>query len=335
MKMMKDTADIARRGFLGAVVALSALAFAADGHAQMPRAPSGPIEITVGCGAGCTPDLLMRRAAKIWNEQNLIANPIVIVNRAGGGMAPAMKHVLDRRGDANSIMALAEPVFSTPIVQGTETTYDKFTPLGVFVQTQLILLTQPNHPARTLKDMVDAARARPKAIRMAGSSAGGTDDQVMGLIEAATGTDMTFIPHSGGGAAQATFLGGNTELILLTIDEALPHMRAGKARALAIMNNQRRGEPELRDIPTAKEQGIDVVWGQVFGMLGAPGLDPAIVAWWTDRIQALVATDAWKASIAENQLGGDVYVGPGLPAQMKVFHEQRLDVLRKIGAAKL
>jgi putative tricarboxylic transport membrane protein len=335
MKTTKDTAAMARRGLMGAVVALTALAFAADGHAQTPRAPSGPIEITVGCGAGCTPDLLMRRAAKIWNEQNLIANPIVIVNRAGGGMAPAMKHVLDRRGDANSIMALAEPVFSTPIVQGTETTYDKFTPLGVFVQTQLILLTQPNHPARTLKDMVEAARARPKAIRMAGSSAGGTDDQVMGLIEAATGTDMTFIPHSGGGAAQATFLGGNTELILLTIDEALPHMRAGKARALAIMNNQRRSEPELRDIPTAKEQGIDVVWGQVFGMLGAPGLDPAIVAWWTDRIQALVATDAWKTSIAENQLGGDVYVGPGLPAQMKVFHEQRLDVLRKIGAAKL
>jgi len=335
MKTTKDTAAMARRGLMGAVVALTALALAADGHAQTPRAPSGPIEITVGCGAGCTPDLLMRRAAKIWNEQNLIANPIVIVNRAGGGMAPAMKHVLDRRGDANSIMALAEPVFSTPIVQGTETTYDKFTPLGVFVQTQLILLTQPNHPARTLKDMVEAARARPKAIRMAGSSAGGTDDQVMGLIEAATGTDMTFIPHSGGGAAQATFLGGNTELILLTIDEALPHMRAGKARALAIMNNQRRSEPELRDIPTAKEQGIDVVWGQVFGMLGAPGLDPAIVAWWTDRIQALVATDAWKTSIAENQLGGDVYVGPGLPAQMKVFHEQRLDVLRKIGAAKL
>jgi len=335
MKTTKEMAAMAHRGLMGAVAALAVFAFGAEASAQTTRAPTGPIEITVGCGAGCTPDLLMRRAAKIWNEQNLIANPIVIVNRAGGGMAPAMKHVLDRRGDANSIMALAEPVFSTPIVQGTETTYDKFTPLGVFVQTQLILLTQPNHPARTLKDMVDAARARPKAIRMSGSSAGGTDDQVMGLIEAATGTDMTFIPHSGGGAAQATFLGGNTELILLTIDEALPHMRAGKARALAIMNNQRRNEPELRDIPTAKEQGIDVVWGQVFGMLGAPGLDPAIVAWWTDRIQALVATDAWKASIAENQLGGDVYVGPGLPAQMKVFHEQRLDVLRKIGAAKL
>ncbi|MFN7193914.1 MAG: tripartite tricarboxylate transporter substrate binding protein, partial [Rhodospirillales bacterium] len=236
----------------------------------------------------------MRRAAKIWNDQRLISNPIVIVNRAGGGMAPAMKHVLDRRGDENNVMALAEPVFSTPITQGTETTYDKFTPLGVFVQTQLILLTQPSHPAKNLKDMVEAARARPLAIRLAGSSAGGTDDQVMGLIEKATGVDMTFIPHSGGGAALATFLGGNTELSLLTIDEALPQMQSGKARPLAIFNQARRTETALKDIPTAKEQGVDVVWGQVFGLLGAPGLDPAVLAWWTDRIRALTAADAWK-----------------------------------------
>jgi putative tricarboxylic transport membrane protein len=335
--MMKsnETFPSVRRVAIG-VAALASIAFmAVPASAQTPRAPNGPIEITVGCGAGCTPDVLMRRAAKIWNDQRLIENPIVIVNRAGGGMAPAMKHVLDRRGDENNVMALAEPVFSTPITQGTETAYDKFTPLGVFVQTQLILLTQPGHPAKSLKEMVEAARARPKAIRLAGSSAGGTDDQVMGLIEKAANVDMTFIPHSGGGAALATFLGGNTELSLLTIDEALPQMQAGKARPLAIFNQARRIEAALKDIPTAKEQGIDVVWGQVFGLLGAPGLDPAVLAWWTDRIRALTASDAWKASIAENLLGGDVYVGPGLPAQMKVFHEQRLEVLRAIGAAKL
>jgi len=206
MSMSTETLASIRRTALVAA-ALASISFGADhALAQTPRAPNGPIEITVGCGAGCTPDVLMRRAAKIWNDQRLISNPIVIVNRAGGGMAPAMKHVLDRRGDENNVMALAEPVFSTPITQGTETTYDKFTPLGVFVQTQLILLTQPSHPAKNLKDMVEAARARPKAIRLAGSSAGGTDDQVMGLIEKATGVDMTFIPpahHRRGLAANA------------------------------------------------------------------------------------------------------------------------------------
>jgi putative tricarboxylic transport membrane protein len=318
-----------------AIAAGIGFSVSASGAAAQTKAPVGPIEITVGCSAGCTPDILMRRAAKIWNEQGIITNPIVIVNRVGGGMMTGMKYVLDRPGDANNLMALAEPVFSTPIVQGTELTYNRFTPLGVFVQTQLVILGQPNHPAKTLKEMVEFARANPKQVKMAGSSAGGTDEQVMGLIEAAMGVDMTFIPHSGGGAAQATFLGGNTELITVTLDEALPHIQAGKARPLAILNDARRTDAAFKDVPTAKEQGINVVWGQVFGLLGAPNLDPAVTAWWTEKINALTATPAWKTSISDNFLGGDVYVGPNLPAQMKVFHEQRLDVLRKIGAAKM
>ncbi len=249
-------------------------------------------------------------------------------------MTTAMNYVLERPGDTNNLMALAEPVFSTPVVQGMEPAYNKFTPLGVFVQTQLLILTQPDSPANTLKDVIEDARSRPQQVRVAGSSAGATDDQVMGLLERAGGVDMTFIPHSGGGAAQATFLGGNTELIVLTLDEALPHIEAGNAKAVAILNEERRTEDSLKDIPTAKEQGIDVSWEQVFGLLGAPNLDPAITEWWGEKIQALTATDAWTDSLETNFLGGTVYVGPDLSKNMDEFYARRLDVLKLIGAAK-
>lgn len=321
---------------IAAPLAAALLGFSAQSSAaQEARAPKGAIEISVGCAAGCTPDILMRRAAQIWNEEGIIENPIVIVNRPGGGMTTAMNYVLGRPGDENNLMALAEPVFSTPIVQGTEPAYNKFTPLGVFVQTQLLVLTQLDNPANTLPEMMEEARKRPQEIKVAGSSAGATDDQVMGLIEAASGVDMTFIPHSGGGAAQATFLGGNTELIILTIDEGLSHIKAGKAKALAILNDKRRNEDVLKDIPTAREQGIDVVWGQVFGLLGTPDLDPAVLAWWEEKIQALTKTERWQASLQENYLGGDVYIGDTLPADMDRFYQMRLDVLKNIGAAKL
>ncbi len=303
--------------------------------AQEMRAPEGAIEITVGCSAGCTPDILMRRAAQIWNDQGLVEQPIVIVNRPGGGMTTAMNYVLDRPGSENDLMALAEPVFSTPIVQGIASTYDRFTPLGVFVQTQLVMLATPDHEADSLSELVEIAKARPAEIRMAGSSAGGTDEQVLGLIENATGTDMTFIPHSGGGAAQATFLGGNVDLITLTIDEALPLIEAGSAKALAIFNEDRRTEESLASIPTAREQGVDVVWGQVFGLLGAPELDPAVVSWWTARIEELTATDAWRAAIADNYLGSEIMTGEGLAGRMKGFADARIEVLKAIGAAKI
>lgn len=300
--------------------------------AQDAGAPEGPIEITVGCSAGCTPDVLMRRAAAIWNETGIIENPIVVVNLPGGGMTTAMNHVLGREGSPNDLMALAEPVFSTPLVQGGDPMYPRFTPLGVFVQTQLVVLVQPDHVATTLPELIEHARANPQRVLAAGSSAGGTDEQVMGLIERAGGVDMTFVPHSGGGAAQATFLGGNTDMITLTVDEALPHITAGTARPLAVLNAERIDGETVRDIPTAREQGVDVVWGQVFGLLGAPGLTADQVAWWTDRIVALTGTEAWQASLRDNFLGGEVHVGAGLPAQMDAFSEARRAVLQLIGA---
>ena len=302
--------------------------------AQEARAPSGPIEIVVPSSAGSTPDVLWRRAAQIWAEEKIIENPIVIQNRPGGAWTVGMNYVLERPGDENIILALAEPVFSTPIVQGTEPVYNKFTPIGVPIQTQLIVLAQPNHEANTLAELVEIAKANPQQVKMAGSSKGSTDDQVAGLIEQAGGVDITFIPHDGGGAAQATFLGGNTDIVTVTIDEALPHLEAGKAKPLAILTEERRTEDALKDIPTAKEQGVDVVWGQVHGLVAAPELDPAVAKWWDEKLTALVESEAWKKSVADNYLGGEYTHGEELPAFLDEVNASRKDVLTLIGAAK-
>jgi len=331
---------ISRRNFVrtlgsgAAAVISTAYLLSGSSVAQEARAPVGPIEITVPASAGSTPDVLMRRAAQIWNEEKIIENPIVIQNRPGGAWTVGMNYLLERPGDENIVLSLAEPVFSTPIVQGTDPVYNKFTPLGVFVQTQLVVLAQPDHEANTLAELVAIAKEKPQQVKMAGSSKGSTDDQVAGLIEKAGGVDITFIPHDGGGAAQATFLGGNTDLVTVTIDEALPHMEAGKAKPLAILNEERRPEEALKDIPTAKEQGVDVVWGQVFGLVGAPELDPAVAKWWDEKITALVESEAWKKSIADNYLGSDYTHGADLPAFMDDVNAKRKDVLTLIGAAK-
>jgi putative tricarboxylic transport membrane protein len=327
--------NFARTLGAGAAAAISA-AFLLSGAsvAQEARAPVGPIEIVIPSSAGSTPDVLWRRAAQIWNEEKIIENPIVIQNRPGGAWTVGMNYVLERPGDENIILALAEPVFSTPIVQGTEPVYNKFTPIGVPVQTQLIVLAQPDHEANNLAELVAIAKEKPQQVKMAGSSKGSTDDQVAGLIEKAGGVDITFIPHDGGGAAQATFLGGNTDIVTVTIDEALPHMEAGKAKPLAILTEERRTEDALKDIPTAKEQGVDVVWGQIHGLVGAPDLDPAVAKWWDEKLTALVESEAWKKSIADNYLGGEYTHGEELPAFMDEVNSSRKDVLTLIGAAK-
>jgi putative tricarboxylic transport membrane protein len=319
-----------------AAIAAVALALAAGpAAAQTARAPVGPIEITAGSSPGGTAQNLLRRAAQIWNETGMIANPIVIQSRVGGAWAVAIKFVMDRPGDENTVLSLAEPVISTPIVQGTEPVYDKLTPLGVFAQTELVVLAQPNHKANNLKELQALVLAQPQAVKVAGSSAGSTDDQVTGMLGNAFNGKLTFIPHTSGGAATATFLGGNTDLIVLTLGEALPQMEGGKAKPLAVLNETRRPETAFKDIPTAKEQSYDIVWGQMFGLAGTPKLDPAVQKWWDEKIAALVANPDWQKAVRENFMGGTHVRVDGMPSYMQGLQDSRLKILRQLGVSKL
>jgi putative tricarboxylic transport membrane protein len=316
-----------------AVLPLSlALLASTSAFAQDAGAPEGPIEITVASSAGSTPDVLMRQMAEILNTQGIVENPIVIVNRPGGAWSIGMNYVLERAGDANTLMAFAEPVISTPIVQGAEPSFDDLTALGIFVQTQLVVLAQPDHEANTLAELVEIARAEPGAVLVSGANSGSTDDQVRGLIEQAAGVTLTYVPHDGGGAATATFLGGNTDIITLTIDEALPLIEAGTAKPLAILNEERRTEEGLADIPTATEQGIEVVWGQYFGVMGTGDLDPATVAWWDDKIGQLVETPEWQALAEANYYGTNYMDSAGMAAFLPEMNQSRVDILTAIGA---
>ena len=134
----------------GATLALCLVA--ADGRtvaAQSEmRAPEGPIEITVGAGAGGSPDVIMRTIAKIMNDEGIVENPIVVQNRTGGGHSNAYNYVLGRPGDENTLLTLASPVFTTPIVQGTPSAIDQVTPIAGFIQSELVLLTTPDSPLR-------------------------------------------------------------------------------------------------------------------------------------------------------------------------------------------
>lgn len=327
---------VARRSVRGVMTAAFAVALATGAaQAQEARAPVGPIEIVVGSSVGSSPDVLMRRMAQILNENGIVENPLAVVNRVGGSWAVATKHVLDNHGNENVVMCQTDGLFGTPILHGTELTYDKITPLGIFVQNQLTVVVQPDHEADSLQELIAMAKAAPGEQMIAGSSPGLVDEQTTGLLEQASGVDFTFVPHSGGGAAMQTFLGGNTDGIILPIDEALPQIEAGKAKFLALLSPNRQMTPEMKDVPTAREQGVDVVWGQHFGLLGAGGIDPAVQKWWEEKLTALVNHPDWKAAIETNQQGDEFIHGSALPEYMETRHQTLLNLLRDLGAAKM
>ncbi len=314
-------------GMLGIALCLPAMA-------QDMKAPTGPVEITVGSGAGGSPDVIMRTIAKIMNEEKIVENPIVVQNRTGGGHSNAYNYVLGKPGDENLLLTLASPVFTTPIVQGTPSVIDQATPIAGFVQSELILLTPKNSPYQTLADFIKAAKEQPGRIRIAGGASGGNDHLVTALLEQKAGIKLTYIPHESGGAARATFLGGNVEGHFGTVAEAMAVIESGEARGLAILSENRRAEDIAKDVPTAKEQGVDVVYTQFWGVAGPPKMDPALAAWWADKFKKASETAAWKDSLAKNMQLGNFYGLEEAGAYFKKEQDTFRELLTTVGLAK-
>jgi putative tricarboxylic transport membrane protein len=318
--------------YFGAVALAAAMG--ASAQAQDMRAPEGPIEFTVGSAAGGSPDVIMRTIAQIMNEEGIVENPIVIQNRSGAGHSNAYNHVLGLPGDENTLLTMASPVFTTPIVQGTPSVVDQVTPIAGFIQSELVLLTTPDSPFNSLTDMVAAATAEPGRVRVAGGASGGNDHIATGLIETAAGITLTYIPHESGGAARATFLGGNVELHFATLAEGMEQIQAGTAKPLAILSEARRTEDVFANVPTAKEQGVDVVYTQFWGVAGPAGLDPAVAAWWADKFRKATETQTWQDGLKANMQMGQFYALDEAGAYFKREQETFRAVLTKIGLAK-
>lgn len=323
-----------RRAVLTGALAFAITAPTALRASAAMRAPSGPIEITVGAGAGGTPDVIMRALAKIMNETGIVSNPIVVQNRTGAGHANAYNHVMGMPGNENTLLTLASPVFTTPIVQGTPSVIDRATPIAAIVATELMLVVRPRSPHRTLADFVNATKAAPGRTRIAGGASGGNDHLLTALLEQKAGIKMTYIPHESGGAARATFLGDNVEGLFATLAEGNDMIAAGNARPLAIFSEARRTEAGVKDIPTAREQGVDMVYTQFWGVAGPEKLAPDVAAWWADKFERAMQSPEWKKYVADNMMLENFKALDAAGAYFRAEQDTFRTLLRAVGLAK-
>lgn len=110
--------------------------------------------------------MIMRRVAPIMNDEGIVDLPVVVQNRAGGSWAISANYVISRAGDENLLYAIAQPVFTTPITQGLDTFHDKITPIAMFVQGDLIVVTHAD-AYESLSEFIERAREEPLSVRVA------------------------------------------------------------------------------------------------------------------------------------------------------------------------
>ena len=288
-----------------AAIAIPGIALAQDKY------PSKPIQWICPYAAGGNADSRSRQVARVMSV--MLGQPIVIDNKAGAGGNIGTEAIARAKPDGYTLgmgnfapLAVNKALFK-------KINFDPQTdlvPIGLIERGPLILMVRNDSPYKSVKDIVAAAKASPGKLSYASGGIGGTHHLSGALFEHAAGIDMIHAPYKSGSAGATDLMGGQVQMMFEQMYAAMPSVRGGKLRALAITSKAR--SPLAPDIPTMAEQGfpeVEVLNWQ--GLIGPRGLSADMVR----QLNGVLNKALQDPSLREVILSQGNEVGGGTPEQ--------------------
>ena len=231
------------------------------------------VRILIPANPGGGWDQTGRTLGKVMNDAKLVSS-VQYDNKGGaGGTIGLAQFVNSAKGDPNALMIGGQAMVSAVELNRSAVKVQQATPLARLVAEYSVIVVPANSPYKTMADLVKDFKANPGAVSWGAGSAGSTEHLLIGLIAKAVGVDsgkINYIAFKGGGEAVPAIIGGHVKVGASGLGEFQEHIRSGKMRALAVS-----APAAMEGIPSLKEQGIDVVFGNWRGVWGAPGITPA------------------------------------------------------------
>ena len=263
---------------MAAGIALGALLIGTPSSSSYAQAsyPDKPVRMIIIFPPGGGVDNVGRIVAAKLSES--LGQPVVPENRAGAGGNVGLDFVAKARPDGYTLVHATESLTMSPGLYN-KLSYDPIKDLQPIAQTArspILLLARPDFPAKTLKELVEYAKANPGKVTFGTGGVGSAPHLGGELLKSVTGIDIVHVPYKGVVPALTGMIGGEVDLALLTPAAAAPQVEAGKARALAVLGETRA--QLLPDVPTAKEAGVDnLVVSGWYGFLAPAGTPQAII----------------------------------------------------------
>ena len=246
--------------------------------------PSKPMRIVVPYPPGGANDIVARALQPALSAS--LGQPIVIENRGGGATQLGTEAVARATADGTTFLLTNIALGANPslFARLPYDTAKDFAPISLISTVPLVLVVHPSVPAKTATDFVKLAKAKPGSVNYASAGNGSANHLSMEMFRAATGIEVVHVPYKGFGPAMTDLLGGQVAAAFATTLASLPHVRAGKLRALGISTAKRSAAAP--EIPTIGESGVPGFDVSEWQMLLAPsGTTPAII----ERMQGEVA----------------------------------------------
>ena len=307
---------------------LAAAAAALPAHAQ--DFPAKPVRIVVPFPAGSLTDTLARLVAEKLHGK--WGQPVPVENRAGASGNIGGEAVAKSAPDGHTLLFSPTSLFVTQKMLYSKLAYDPdaFVPVSVIAIAPVVLLVNPKVPANNVQQLIAYAKANPDRLNYASSGVGGLPHLGAELFKSMAGVKIVHVAYQGTAPSLTALLGGQVDMLFDAVGAALPSIRAGKLRVLAVSGEKRY--PGLPDVPAMNEVLPGFV-SQVWVALAAPPKTPGAIA---TRISAAAGEVVKQPDVSKRMLDLSFEAIGGTPEQMARLIKQDVErwgkVVRLTGA---
>ena len=283
---------------------------AAGSSFSLPSWAAANIKMMIPANPGGGWDTTGRALGKALMDSGA-ASTVTFDNKGGAAGALGLAQFINgSKGDANAMMVMGAVMLGGLITGKPPVSLSQVTPIARLTSEYNVFVLPANSPFKTMADVIAQLKKDPGSVKWGGGSRGSTEHIAAAMIAREVGVDaskINYVAFRGGGEATAAILGGNVTIGGSGYSEFAEYIATGKMRALAVTSEARL--PGV-NIPTLKEQGINVVIGNWRGVYGAPGITPAQRQELTDMVLKAVKSKSWLEASQKNSWTPAVLTGP-------------------------
>ncbi len=292
-------------------------------HAQ--AWPARPVRIVVPFPPGGLVDVLARAVSQHLTAQ--LGQPVVVENRAGAGGNIGADVVAKAAPDGHTLLATSlGPVAVNQYIYRSMPydTQTAFAPVVLLASTPKVMCVANARPWRSVQEVIAAAKARPGQLTAGSAGPGSSLHLALELFKRTTGTDIQHVPYRGAAPAVTDLVAGQIDLIIDNLPNILGQIAGSQVRPVAAAAPQRL--PQLPQLPTMREAGVDFVFGTAFGMAAPAGTPAEIV----DRLAGLVTQALRDPAVGGRLAEQGAIIGGGTPAEFAAVIEREKTTLEPV-----
>jgi putative tricarboxylic transport membrane protein len=279
----------------------AAAAFALANAPAVAWEPTKPVEIVVAAGAGGASDQMARMIQAAIQKNNLMKQPMVVSLKGGASGAEALMYMKSSDGDPNRLLLAYSLIYMLPLSAKIPFNWRDLSPIAVTAMDQFVLWDNTTLPYKSVKEFVDAAKASPQPFKMGGTGSKREDHILTVFMEKKTGAKFAYLPYKSGGEAATQLVGNHTASNVNNPSENLEVWRAGQVRALCVFDKERisykakvTDTQSWNDIPTCKEEGLDVQYLMLRAFFLPGKVTPEQSAFYVDLLEKVAQTAEYK-----------------------------------------